>query len=189
MTRNEFALSKFYLCVCNQSFNNKSLVRKHVNVCNFAQNQSGQCAVKRNILEMAISKSEMQSVKNDLSTCNDQLLNRFKCGCEKHFKSKGGYYRHIKKCKLRPKKQIVAGRTKCNEPGCLFTFKYIRDLRQHLNEIHKIKFDVDHTIFNTYSGKFSSIYQLTIDYICCMEIIHGIGLYFYSESGGSLYNF
>jgi len=145
-----------YFCICGQSYVNKHQLRKHINVCKHAQNQSNQCVVyptNKALLQLGISRCQNQSVNNKQNLFKDQLIERFKCGCEKRFQSKGGYYRHIKKCKLRPEQQIVTGKTKCNEPGCLLTFKYIRDFRQHLNEQHKIQFDVEDKKFNKYSGK------------------------------------
>jgi len=145
-----YKFTTHYFCVCDKSFAAKQQLRKHINVCKHAQNQNNERVIystKKNLLQLAISKCEIESENNN------QLIERFKCGCEKCFQSKGGYYRHIKKCKLRPKQQIVSGKTKCNESGCLLTFKYIRDLRQHLNEQHKMQFNVEDKKFNRYSGK------------------------------------
>lgn len=145
-----------YFCICNEAFNKKSQIRKHVKVCEHVQRKCVQCVicpVKKKYLQLSISSSDTQPVNGHQDRYKNQAIERFKCGCEKHFKSKGGYYRHIKKCKLRPEQQIVAGKTKCNEPGCLLTFKYIRDLRQHLNEKHKIQFNVEDRKFNRYPGK------------------------------------
>lgn len=154
MSKKEFATN--YFCVCNQAYKKKSQVRKHVSVCKYVQNQSSQYAIfssKKDLLQLAISNCEIQSVSNNQSKYTNYSIDRFKCGCQKHFKSKGGYYRHIKKCKLRPEQQIVTGKTKCNEPGCFLTFKYIRDLRLHLIEKHQIQFNVEEKTFNRYSGK------------------------------------
>lgn len=144
-------ISRHYFCVCDQSYVSKHQLRKHVSVCKYAQNRCKMYPMKKDLLQLAISKCEIQSVNNTRSAIKDQSIERFKCGCEKRFQSKGGYYRHIKKCKLRPEQKIVSGKTKCNEPGCLLTFKYIRDFRQHLNEQHKIQFDVEDKHFNRYS--------------------------------------
>lgn len=154
MSKKEF--SRNYFCVCDQLYVNKHHLRKHVSVCKYAQNWSNRCAIypmKKNLLQLAISKCEIQSVNNNRSAINDQSIERFKCGCEKRFQSKGGYYRHIKKCKLRPEHKVVSGKTKCNEPGCLLTFKYIKDFRQHLKEQHKIQFNMEDKNFNRYSGQ------------------------------------
>ncbi|VVC36370.1 Zinc finger C2H2-type,Zinc finger, SWIM-type [Cinara cedri] len=143
-----------YFCVCGQAYKNKSLVRKHVSVCKYVQNQYNldvNYPVKEDLLQLSNIKCETQSVNHNQSTYKDQKIERFKCGCEKRFKSKGGYYRHIKKCKLRPEHQVVTGKTKCNEPECLLTFKYIRDFRQHLTEKHEIQFDVEDKKFNKYT--------------------------------------
>lgn len=151
-----------YSCVCDQVFNKKSQIRKHVRFCKCAQNPSNQKIIypaKTDLLQLAISKSEIQSVKDYQNLGKDRPTERFKCGCEKRYRSKGGYYRHIKTCKLRPEQQIVTGKTKCNEPGCILTFKYIRDFRQHLNEKHKIQFDVEDKTFKRYSGKFKRIFS------------------------------
>lgn len=145
-----------YFCICEQAYEKKSQIRKHVSICKHVRSMGNQCifnTAKKDLLQLAISKSEIQPVNCEQSIIKDQTVVHFKCGCEKHFRSKGGYYRHIKKCKLRPEQQIVTGKTKCKEPGCLLTFKYIRDFRQHLTEKHKIKFDVDNKQFNRYSGK------------------------------------
>lgn len=139
-------LSTHYSCVCNKSYSQKRQIRQHVSLCKFAQNP-----IKKDLLQLATSKCKIYSVNDKLSANKLQSTKRFKCGCEKRFKSKGGYYRHIKKCKLRPEQQVVTGNTKCNEPGCLMTFKYIRDFRQHLNEKHQIQFDVEDKIFNKYA--------------------------------------
>ncbi|XP_025203003.1 uncharacterized protein LOC112600070 [Melanaphis sacchari] len=144
MSKNKFATH--YFCVCNQSYSQKRQVRKHVSLCKYAQNPT-----KKDLLQLAISKCEIYSINDNLNVNKIQLTERFKCGCEKRFLSKGGYYRHIKKCKLRPEQQIVTGKTKCNEPGCLLTFKYIRDFRQHLNEKHQIQFEVEEKKFNSYA--------------------------------------
>ncbi|XP_025410571.1 uncharacterized protein LOC112683653 isoform X1 [Sipha flava] len=152
MSKNEFATQ--YVCVCNQTYSTKSELRKHVGFCKHAQNQANQyitCPTKKDVLKLAISECEIQSINGDQTISKDQKIERFKCGCEKRFMSKGGYYRHIKKCNLRPEQQIVTGKTKCNEPGCLLTFKYIRDFRQHLNEKHCMQFDVEDKKFNRYS--------------------------------------
>jgi len=175
MSNDEFTLH--YLCVCNKSYNKKSLLRKHVSVCKYAQNHDNEYVIKpakKDLLQLAISQCKIQSVNNKQIICKDQSIDRYKCGCEKCFKSKGGYYRHIKKCKLRPEHQVVTGKTKCNEPGCLLTFKYIRDLRQHLNEKHKVKFDVENKIFNKYSGKSSMI---SVDYLCIYANINQFYVY------------
>lgn len=161
MSKNEF--NTCYLCVCDQAYNNKCQLRKHISICKYAQYHDTQCVnypMKIDSAQLSISKNEIQSVNTKQKIYKDQLSEQFKCGCEKRFQSKGGYYRHIKKCELRPEQQIVTGKTKCNEPGCLLTFKYIRDLRQHLNENHKINFDVEDKIFNRYSGKLFRIYEL-----------------------------
>jgi len=118
---------------------------KYANISNFAEMPKTQYP--------AVTKCELIYVNGNQNTSNVQSTERYKCGCEKSFLSKGGYYRHIKKCQLRPKQQVVTGKTKCNEPGCLLTFKYIRDFRQHLNEKHQIQFDVEDKKFDTYSGK------------------------------------
>lgn len=154
--------STLYFCVCDQAFNKKSQIRKHVMFCKYAQNLDSQsiiCPAKKDLLQLAISNSEIQSVNDDQNSGKDQPIERFKCGCEKRFRSKGGYYRHIKKCKFRPEQQIVTGKTKCNEPGCILTFKYIRDFRQHLNEKHKIQFDVEDKVFKRYSGKLKRVFS------------------------------
>lgn len=154
MSKNDIAVH--YVCVCNQSYGTKSEIRKHVSFCKYAQNQADQCIIcpaKKDVLKLAISECEISSLSDDQTIGKDQKIERFKCGCGKRFMSKGGYYRHIKKCKLRPEQQIVTGKTKCNEPGCLLTFKYIRDFRQHLNEKHCIQFDVEDKKFYRYSGK------------------------------------
>lgn len=152
--------SSHYICVCDQVFNKKSQIRKHVRFCKCIQNMGNQNIIypaKKGLLQLGISKSEIQSVNDYQNSGKDQSTERFKCGCEKRFRSKGGYYRHIKTCKLRPQQQIVTGKTKCNEPGCILTFKYIRDFRQHLNEKHKIQFDVEDKMFKRYSGKLKRI--------------------------------
>lgn len=149
-----------YICVCDQVFNKKFQIRKHVRFCKCAQNLSNHNIIypaNKDLLQLEISKSEIHSVNDDQNLGKDQSTERFKCGCEKRFRSKGGYYRHIKTCKLRPEQQIVTGKTKCNEPGCILTFKYIRDFRQHLNEKHKIQFDVEDKMFKRYSGKLKRI--------------------------------
>lgn len=159
-----------YNCICLQAFRKKTQLRQHVSVCNYAQNQGNQCANRpgeKDLLQVVVSKCEMECINDDLSTCNEQAIERFKCGCEKRFKSKGGYYRHIKKCKFRPEHQVVSGKTKCNEPGCLLTFKYIRDFRQHLNEKHEIKFDVEDKKFVGYSGK--SLKTLELYFFACIS--------------------
>ncbi|XP_050061416.1 uncharacterized protein LOC126551591 [Aphis gossypii] len=97
------------------------------------------------------SKLKINSVNDKLSSNKFQSTEQFKCGCEKRFESKSCYNRHIKNCKLRPKQQFITGNTKCNEPGCLMTFKYIRDFLQHLNEKHQIQFDVEDKTFDTYA--------------------------------------
>ncbi|XP_026810264.1 uncharacterized protein LOC113551897 [Rhopalosiphum maidis] len=141
MSKDKFDIN--YSCVCDHSYSQKRQVRRHVNLCEYAQNPT-----KKNL---QISKCEIYSVKDNLNANKVQSTERFKCGCEKRFLSKGGYYRHIKTCKLRPAQQVVTGKTKCNEPGCLLTFKYIRDFRQHLNEKHQIKFDVEDKRFDNYA--------------------------------------
>ena len=146
MSKNNF--TTHYFCVCDKSYSQKFQIRKHVNLCKHAQNPA-----KKDLLQLAVSKCELYPVNDNLSPSKAQSTERYKCGCEKRFLSKGGYYRHIKKCKLRPEQQVVTGKTKCNEPGCLLTFKYIRDFRQHLNEKHQIQFDVENKKFETYSGK------------------------------------
>lgn len=161
MSMNEFDTQ--YFCVCNQSYNKKFQLRKHVSICKYVQyhdTQSVDYPTNNNLVQLSMPKCEIQSVNTKQRIYKDQLVEKFKCGCEKRFQSKGGYYRHIKKCKLRPEQQIVTGKTKCNEPGCLLTFKYIRDFRQHLNEKHEIQFDVEDKMFNRYSGKFYQIYEL-----------------------------
>lgn len=163
MSKTEFPTN--FLCICDQHYKQKSQLRKHVNVCKYVQNQGNRCSViptKKDLLQLAIANCDILSVNNDDESPreeHDRLDDRFRCGCHKHFKSKGGYYRHIKKCKLRPEQQVVTGKTKCNEPGCLLTFKYIRDLRQHLNETHKIQFAVEDKMFNRYSGKLHKKYH------------------------------
>jgi len=102
---------------------------------------------------LATSKWKTYSVNYKLKAKKVQSTKRFKCGCEKCFESESGYYKHIKKCELRPERQVVTGNTKCNEPGCLMTFKYIRDFRHHLNKKHQIQFDVEDKTFDTYAGK------------------------------------
>lgn len=154
MSEKEFGTH--YFCVCEQEFTKKSFIRKHVDTCNYAQNKGNQCLInfgKKDMLQLAISNCEIQPLVDNQKVQEIQLNERFKCGCGKSFQSKGGYYRHIKKCKLRPEQQVVSGKTKCNEPGCLLTFKYIRDFRQHLKDAHKMKFDVEDKQFNRYSGK------------------------------------
>lgn len=148
----KYELNSCYLCVCDQAYDNKCQLRQHISICKYAQYHETQC-VNNDLVQLSTIKSEIQSINTRQIIYKDQLNERFKCGCEKRFQSKGGYYKHIKKCKLRPEQQVVTGKTKCNESGCLLTFKYIRDLRQHLNEKHKIKFDVEEKIFNRYSGK------------------------------------
>lgn len=138
--------NSLYLCVCAKSYSQKRQVRKHISLCEYAQNPA-----KNDLLEFAISNCELIYVNDTENIGRVPSVDRFYCGCEKHFLSKGGYYRHIKKCHLRPEPQAVPGKTKCNEPGCLMTFKYIKDLRQHLNEKHQIQFDVEEKKFNTYS--------------------------------------
>jgi len=149
MSKDKFDIN--YSCVCDHSYSQKRQVRRHVNLCEYAQNPT-----KKNL---QISKCEIYSVKDNLNANKVQSTERFKCGCEKRFLSKGGYYRHIKTCILRPEQQVVTGKTKCNEPGCLLTFKYIRDFRQHLNEKHQIKFDVEDKQFDNYAGKLYGIFQ------------------------------
>ncbi|KAE9536479.1 hypothetical protein AGLY_007268 [Aphis glycines] len=144
MSKNK--LSTHYSCVCNKSYSQKRQIRQHISLCKYAQNP-----IKKDLLQLATSKCKIYSVNDKLSANKDQSTERYKCGCEKRFESKGGYYRHIKKCKLRPEQQVVTGNTKCNEPGCLMTFKYIRDFRQHLNEKHQIQFDVEDKMFNKYA--------------------------------------
>jgi len=155
MSKNK--LSTHYSCVCNKSYSQKRQIRQHVSLCKYAQNP-----IKKDLSQLANSKCKIYSVNDKLSAIKVQSTERFKCGCEKRFESKGGYYRHIKKCKLRPEQQVVTGNTKCNEPGCLMTFKYIRDFRQHLNEKHQIQFDVEDKMFNKYAGKLYRIFQLYI---------------------------
>jgi len=145
MSKNKFV--SHYFCVCDKSYSQKHQLRKHVSLCEYAQN-----TVKKKILQLAVSKCDFSSVKDLQNDSKIQSNERFKCGCEKHFLSKGGYYRHIKKCKQRPEKRIVTGKTKCNEPGCVLTFKYIRDFRQHLNEKHQVQFYVEDKKFDKYSG-------------------------------------
>lgn len=154
MSKNAFV--GHYYCICGEAYSKKSQLRNHIKVCKYDQYQNNQCVpcpIKKKMLKLAISKCEIQSKNYYQSNYKDKIIKRFKCGCEKVFQSKGGYYRHVKKCKLRPKQQVATGKTKCNEPGCLLTFKYIRDLRQHLSEVHNIQFDVEEKIFNRYSGK------------------------------------
>lgn len=146
MSTNKFATN--YFCVCDQSYSQKRQLIKHIRLCTHAQNTA-----KKDLLQLAISKCQLYSAKDNQSSSKDQSNERFKCGCEKRFQSKGGYYRHIKKCNLRPEQLVVTGKTKCNEPGCLLTFKYIRDFRQHLTEKHQIQFDVEDKKFDKYSGK------------------------------------
>ncbi|CAI6367795.1 unnamed protein product [Macrosiphum euphorbiae] len=144
MSKNKFVAQ--YFCVCDQFYSQKRQLRKHIRLCNYAQNPGGKC-----FLQYPVSKCELIYINGNQNPSNVRSTERFKCGCEKSFMSKGGYYRHIKKCQLRPKQQVVTGKTKCNEPGCLLTFKYIRDFRQHLNEKHQIQFDVEDKKFDTYS--------------------------------------
>jgi len=146
MSKNKF--STHYSCVCNKSYSQKRQLRQHVGLCKYAQNLT-----KKNMLQLTTSKLKINSVNDKLSANKVQSTEQFKCGCEKRFESKSCYYRHIKNCKLRPEQQFITGNTKCNEPGCLMTFKYIRDFRQHLNEKHQIQFDVEDKTFNTYAGK------------------------------------
>jgi len=152
MSKNKFVTQ--YFCICDQSYSQKRQLRKHISLCEYAQNPAKKCSS-----QYAISKCELIYVNDNQNTSKVQLTERLKCGCEKSFLSKGGYYRHIKKCQLRPEQQAVTGKTKCNEPGCLMTFKYIRDFRQHLSEKHQIQFDVENKKFDTYSGKLYGYYQ------------------------------
>lgn len=150
-----------YFCVCNQAYSKKYQLRKHVSVCKSVEIQSKSWVVrpiKKDLMQLDISECENQTVNIiQNNACKDLSTEKFKCGCKKNFQSKGGYYRHIKKCKLRPQQQVATGKTKCNEPGCLLTFKYIRDFRQHLNEKHNLQFDVEDTNFNRYSGTLCKI--------------------------------
>lgn len=145
-----------HYCVCGQACKNKYYIRKHVIVCKYAQNQGNNGVTysrKKDLLQLSISKCKIESINDNQIMYKEKDIERFKCGCGKLFKSKGGYYRHIKKCKLRPEQQVVTGKTKCNELGCLLTFKYIRDFRQHLTEKHKIQFNVEDKKFKRYDGK------------------------------------
>ncbi|KAE9543633.1 hypothetical protein AGLY_002433 [Aphis glycines] len=144
MSKNKF--STHYSCVCNKSYSQKRQIRQHVSLCKYAQNPT-----KKDMLQLATSKCKIYSINDELSANKVQSAKRFKCGCEKRFKSKGGYYKHIKQCKLCPEQQVVTGNTKCNEPGCSMTFKYIRDFRKHLNEKHQLQFDVEDRTFDKYT--------------------------------------
>lgn len=153
-----------YFCVCNQAYIKKSQLRKHVSVCESVkiQNNSWVRPFEKDLSQLEISKCNNKSVNIiQNNPYNDFPTEKFKCGCKKFFKSKGGYYRHIKKCQLRPQQQVATGKTKCSEPGCLLTFKYIRDFRQHLSEKHNIRFDVEDKNFNRYSGMLCKVISCT----------------------------